>query len=128
MFIKKSFGENKFLVELEDSVSHDVYEPLVRKIGGVWNNGLNGWLFDYRSEERIDHFLKSQNSHIAEKQNKEFYTKFVEEPNTYNTPCSSTSSTSGLNEAFELIQELFDRIADLEKTVGELSKRLKHRN
>ena len=121
MFSKRHYGDNKIIIELEGEIVHDVYEPLLRKIGGVWSNNINGWLFDIRNEDKVEYFLKEHNSQIAENQNKEYYTKFSEEPSTYNTPCSSSnSSTSGLNEAFELIQDLFDRIADLEKTVGEI--------
>ena len=125
MFRKKRYCEDKILVEIEKNTSHDVYEPVIRKIGGVWNCKLNGWLFDIRCDSSIEQFIKTHNSQIAETQNKEYYTKFSEEPGNYNTPSSTTSSSSGLNEAFELIQELFDRISELEKTVGEISRRLR---
>ena len=125
MFKKKKYCDDKILVEIDESISRDIYEPVARKIGGVWNPKMNGWLFDARSELKIEQFIKSHNTRVAETQNKEYYTKFAEEPSNYNTPSSTTSSTSGLNEAFELIQELFDRITELEKTVGELSRRLR---
>jgi hypothetical protein len=127
MFNKIQYSDTKVLVELTDhSLNHELYEPIARKIGGVWNKTLNGWMFDTRSEDKIDDFIKKQNRTIAESQNKEYYTKFSEKPDTYNTPSSSSSrSSTGINEAFDLIQELFDRVSDLEKIVEEMARKQK---
>lgn len=127
MFNKIKYSETKLLVELTDhSLNHELYEPIARKIGGVWNRSLNGWMFDVRLEDKIDEFIKKQNRTIAESQNKEYYTKFSEKPDTYNTPSSSSSTSSaGINEAFDLIQELFDRVSDLEKVVEDLVRKVK---
>jgi hypothetical protein len=126
MFNKIQYSENKLLVEITDhSINHEIYEPVVRKIGGVWNKTLNGWLFDTKSDTKVDEFIKKQNKSIAESQNKEYYTKFSEKPDTYRTPSSASSrSSAGMNEAFDLIQELFDRVSDLEKTVEDLVRKL----
>ena len=125
MFNKIQYSDTKLLVELTDhSLNHEVYEPIVRKIGGVWNKTLHGWMFDAQHSEKIEDFIKKQNRTIAESQNKEYYTKFSEKPDTYNTPSSMSSrSSTGINEAFDLIQELFDRVSDLEKIVEDLSRR-----
>lgn len=127
MFNKIQYSDTKVLVELTDhSLNHELYEPVARKIGGVWNKTLNGWMFDSRTEDKIDEFIKKQNRTIAESQNKEYYTKFSEKPDTYNTPSSASSrSSTGINEAFDLIQELFDRVSDLEKIVEEMSRKQK---
>lgn len=127
MFNKIQYSENKLLVELTDhSLNHEIYEPIVRKIGGVWNKTLNGWLFDTKMEDKINDFIKKQNKSFAESQNKEYYTKFSEKPDTFRTPSSASSrSSAGVNEAFDLIQELFDRVSDLEKTVEELARKSK---
>jgi hypothetical protein len=79
-------------------------------------------------EAKVDEFIRKQNMLLAEKQNKEYYTKFSDEPKTWNTPSSSNSSrrsNSGLDEAFDLIQELIDRVSDLEKIVEEHSRKLR---
>jgi hypothetical protein len=83
-------------------------------------------MFDRQHEAQIDEFIKTQNRTIAEKQNKEYFTKFGDEPQTYNTPSSSSSNSSaGINEAFDLIQELFDRVSDLEKIVEEHGRKIR---
>jgi len=126
MFNKVKYSDTKFLLELDANGNHEVYEPLVRKMGGVWNKTLNGWMFDTAVEDRCDDFVKSQNRTLAERQNKEYYTKFSEQPGSYNTPSSTTSSSAaGLNEAFDLIQELFDRVTDLEKIVEEHGRKIR---
>jgi len=128
MFQKTVYNDSKILVALNGSQPHEIYEPLVRKMGGVWNKSLNGWMFDFSSEDKLDGFISKQNNSFAEDQNKEYYTKFTEEPNTYRTPSSASSgsnlSISGLNEAFDLIQELFDRVSDMEKVLEEHSRKL----
>ena len=129
MFNKNSYSEDKLILELEDpEVVRELYEPLIRKLGGVWNKNLNGWIFEQRLEPKVDEFIRKQNMLLAEKQNKEYYTKFSDEPKTWNTPSSSNSSrrsNSGLDEAFDLIQELIDRVSDLEKIVEEHSRKLR---
>jgi hypothetical protein len=129
MFNKNPYSEDKLLLELENQeVAREVYEPLVRKLGGVWNKTLNGWIFEIRLEPKVDEFIRKQNIILAEKQNKEYYTKFSDEPKIWNTPSSSNSShrsNSGLDEAFDLIQELIDRVSDLEKIVEEHSRKLR---
>lgn len=129
MFNKNPYSEDKLILELEDpEVVRELYEPLIRKLGGVWNKNLNGWIFEQRLEPKVDEFIRKQNMLLAEKQNKEYYTKFSDEPKTWNTPSSSNSSrrsNSGLDEAFDLIQELIDRVSDLEKIVEEHSRKLR---
>jgi hypothetical protein len=127
MFRKVKYSESKLLVELDASEPHEVFEPVVRKLGGVWNKTLNGWMFDAQVEPRVSEFIQSQNRTVAERQNKEYYTKFGEDPGTYNTPSSASSSSSvgGVNEAFDLIQELFDRVTDLERIVEEHGRKLR---
>jgi hypothetical protein len=128
MFHKTVYNDSKILVEMNGSQPHEIYEPLVRKMGGVWNKTLNGWMFDSSSEDKLESFITKQNSSFAEGQNKEYYTKFTEEPDTYRTPSSASSgsnlSMSGLNEAFDLIQELFDRVSDMEKILEEHGRKL----
>jgi hypothetical protein len=83
-------------------------------------------MFERSREAQIDDFVKTQNRTLAETQNKEYYTKFGEDPDTYNTPSSSSSASSaGINEAFDLIQELFDRVSDLEKIVEDHGRKLR---
>lgn len=117
---------SKILLKLSKG-TREVYEPLTRKIGGVWSSSLNGWLFDINSKPKLDDFINEQNSIDAEQQNKEYYTKFSEDPKNHNTPNSSEGDgeNSGLQEAFDLIHELFDRVSDLEKITEELSKKIK---
>lgn len=126
MFSKTSYNDSKLLVQLIGSQPHEIYEPIVRKLGGVWNKTLNGWMFDLSKETQVDQFITNNNKIYAEGQNKEFYTDFAKEPDTFNTPSSRSSnlSTSGINEAFDLIQELFDRLSDIEKIVEEHGRRL----
>lgn len=129
MFSKNPYSEDKLILELDSTeYSREVYEPLIRKLGGVWNKTLNGWIFDQRAEPKVNEFIRKQNVIIAEKQNKEYYTKFSEEPKTWNTPSSSNSSGyshAGIEEAFDVIQELVDRVSDLEKIVEEHSRKLR---
>lgn len=130
MFVSTDYNENKLKLELKPSndTKPFVYEPVIRKMGGVWNSSINGWLFEKKLQSQVDDFMDTQNSILAEQLNKEFYTKFGEEPDNYNTPSStSTSSDRGMNEAYDLIQELFDRVTDLEKITEEHSKRLNMR-
>lgn len=119
---------SKILLQINKG-SKEVFEPPVRKIGGVWVQQLNGWLFEKNSTTKVDDFIIEQNSIDAEEQNKEFYKNFSKEPNSYNTPSSRSSmsndSVSGLHEAFDLIHELFDRVSDLEKITEELSKKIR---
>lgn len=115
---------SKILLQLTKG-TREVYEPLTRKIGGVWSTQLNGWLFDKNKEKNIQEFIVEQNSIDAEEQNKEYYNKFVDEPDNYNTPSSSNSSPNELQEAYDLIHELFDRVSDLEKITEELTKKIK---
>ena len=129
MFKKSVYNNDKILLELGGSNAHpkDVYEPVIRKLGGVWNRSLNGWIFGSTDSVKVDQFIEKNNINFAETENKEYYTKFSEEPTTYNTPSSRASSnlsTSGINEAFDLIQELFDRVTDLEKIIEEHGRRL----
>lgn len=127
MLNKLPYSDQRVIVELDHGMNHDVYEPLVRKLGGVWNKNLHAWMFDRQKEAQIDEFIKIQNRSIAERQNKEYFTKFGEEPQTYNTPSSASSASSaGINEAFDLIQELFDRVSDLEKIVEEHGRKLRN--
>jgi hypothetical protein len=126
MLSKLPHNDQRIIVELDHGMNHEVYEPLVRKLGGVWNKNLHGWLFERSREEQIDEFVKTQNRTLAETQNKEYYTKFGEDPDSYNTPSSSSSTSSaGINEAFDLIQELFDRVSDLEKIVEDHGRKLR---
>jgi hypothetical protein len=127
MLNKLPYSDHRIIVELDHGCNHEIYEPLARKLGGVWNKTLHGWLFDRELEKKVDEFVKMQNRSIAENQNKEYYTKFGDDPLTHNTPSSSSSSSStgGLNEAFDLIQELFDRVSDLEKIVEEYGRKLR---
>lgn len=133
MFTKSIYNSgsdsSKLLVRIKQDSPHEIYEPIVRKLGGVWNKTLNGWLFETIKEPQIDSFIDKNNNVFAENQNKEYYTKFAEEPSTYNTPSSTTSrqSNSGINEAFDLIQDLFDRLSDIEKIVEEHGRRLNAR-
>lgn len=130
MFVSTDYNENKIKLELKPSNNNKpfVYEPVIRKMGGVWNSSLNGWLFEKKLQPQVDDFMDTQNSILAEQLNKEFYTKFGEEPDNYNTPSStSTSSDRGMNEAYDLIQELFDRVTDLEKITEEHSRKLNTR-
>jgi hypothetical protein len=129
MFVCSEYSDHKILLELKNHDSKPVvWEPLIRKIGGVWNTNIGGWLFDKKYSAQIDEFVDTQNSIIGEKLNKEFYLKFGEEPDNYNTPSSTTSSSNhGMNEAFDLIHELFDRVSDLEKICEEHSRRLNTR-
>lgn len=118
---------SKLLLKLSKG-TREVYEPLTRKIGGVWSPSLNGWLFDGSKKNKLDEFVTEQNSIDAENQNKEYYHKFTDDPKNYNTPTSSSEGDnegSGLQEAFDLIHELFDRVTDLEKIIEELSKKVK---
>ena len=132
MFLKTKYDSDKILVKLSKSGDEsEIYEPIMRKLGGMWNRSLSGWIFDDNGQEneKLDELLYKYNVRMAEKENKEYYTKFSEEPNTYNTPSSSSSiedGTSGLNEAFELIQELFDRVIDLEEQVSQLQKSIRN--
>jgi hypothetical protein len=126
MLSKLPHNDQRIIVELDHGMNHEVYEPLVRKLGGVWNKNLHGWLFERSRESQVDEFVKSQNRTLAETQNKEYYTKFGEDPDSYNTPSSSSSASSaGINEAFDLIQELFDRVSDLEKIVEDHGRKLR---
>lgn len=129
MFLKTKYESDKILVKLSRADEYsEVYEPIMRKLGGMWNRSLSGWIFDDNDRhEKLDEILYKYNSRMAEKENKEYYTKFSEEPDTYNTPSSSSShnSASGLNEAFELIQELFDRVIELENQYSEIQKNLR---
>jgi hypothetical protein len=126
MLTKLPHSDQRIIVELDHGMNHEVYEPLVRKLGGVWNKNLHGWMFERSREAQIDDFVKTQNRTLAETQNKEYYTKFGEDPDTYNTPSSSSSASSaGINEAFDLIQELFDRVSDLEKIVEDHGRKLR---
>lgn len=126
MLHKLLHNDQRIIVELDQGINHEVYEPLVRKLGGVWNRNVHGWLFERRLEKEVDEFIMSQNRRIAETQNKEYYVKFGEDPTTYNTPSStSNSSAAGINEAFDLIQELFDRVTDLEKIVEEHGRKIR---
>lgn len=127
MLNKLPYGDQRILIELDQGCNHEVYEPLARKLGGMWNKTLHGWLFERQMEKQVDEFVKLQNRTIAETQNKEYYTKFGEDPQTHNTPSSSSSASSsgGLNEAFDLIQELFDRVSDLEKIVEEHGRKFR---
>jgi hypothetical protein len=125
MFVSSEYNDHKILLELKnDDPKPIVWEPLIRKIGGVWNTNLGGWLFDKKYLTQLEEFIDTQNSIIGEKINKEFYLKFGEEPDNYNTPSSTTSSNHGMNEAFDLIHELFDRVTDLETICEEHSRRL----
>ena len=126
MLSKLPHNDQRIIVELDHGMNHEVYEPLVRKLGGVWNKNLHGWLFERSREEQIDEFVKTQNRTLAETQNKEYYTKFGEDPDSYNTPSSSSSTSSaGINEAFDLIHELFDRVSDLEKIIEDHGRKLR---
>lgn len=126
MLTKLPHNDQRIIVELDHGMNHEVYEPLVRKLGGVWNKNLHGWMFERSRETQIDEFVKTQNRSLAETQNKEYYTKFGEDPDSYNTPSSSSSTSSaGINEAFDLIQELFDRVSDLEKIVEDHGRKLR---
>lgn len=125
MFIKTRFNDTKFIVKMTHEESHLIYEPVFRKFGGVWNKPADGWLFDFFSEEKVEEYIRKQNKQLAEQQNKEYYTKFSDEPDTYNTPSTNSSNSTGLNEAFDLIHELFDRVSDLERIVEEHSRKIK---
>lgn len=127
MFQKIKTDNNKLLVQLlNPEENHEVYEPIMRKLGGMWSRNRGAWIFDQGPHEKLDEVITKYNIRFAEKENKEYYTKFSEEPSTYNTPSSTSShnSGSGLNEAFELIQELFDRVSELETTIESLRKKL----
>ena len=127
MFTTSDYN-SKILLQVNKG-SREIFEPSTRKLGGVWTQQLNGWLFDKSKIDRINDFIVEQNSIDAEEQNKEYYTKFSHEPNNYNTPSSRSNSSggseNGLHEAFDLIQELFDRVSDLEKITEELGKKIK---
>jgi len=123
MFTTSEYN-SKILLQLTKG-TREVYEPITRKIGGVWSPQLNGWLFDKNRDKKIQEFIVEQNSIDAEEQNKEYYNKFADEPDNYNTPSSSNSSSNELQEAYDLIHELFDRVSDLEKITEELTKKIK---
>jgi len=132
MFNKKAYNDSKILLELLNTSNkpRELYEPVIRKLGGVWNKSLNGWLFDIQNQIQIDQFIEKHNIDFAEDQNKEYYTRFVSEPDNFNTPSSRSSSNGsavGINEAFDLIQELFDRVSDIEKILEEHTKKLNNK-
>lgn len=128
MLNKLPFSDQRIIVELDHGQNPVVYEPLVRKLGGVWNKNLHAWMFSRDQEAQVDDFVRSQNKLLADSQNKEYFTKFSEEPQSYNTPSSSSSASSaGINEAFDLIQELFERVSDLEKIVEEHGRKIQQR-
>lgn len=129
MLNKLPFSDQRVIVELDHGQNPVVYEPLVRKLGGVWNKNLHAWMFSREHEDQVDEFVKTQNKLLADSQNKEYFTKFSEEPQSYNTPSSSSSvSSAGINEAFDLIQELFERVSDLEKIVEEHGRKIQRKS
>lgn len=127
MFTLQDTNNSRILLKLPKNLNREVYEPMTRKIGGVWNSSLNAWLFEESKRNKVEEFITEQNTIDAEQQNKEYYKNFTEDPKNYNTPNSSFGSEeySSIQEAFDLIHELFDRVSDLEKITEELSKKIK---
>lgn len=125
MLKKTKHSDSKILVQLINKTNEDIrfiYEPVARKLGGVWNKQLCGWIFDSTMDNSINEFLISQlETEIDE--NPQDYSLYTRDPSTYNTP---TSESTENDDTYGLIQELFDRVSDLEKVTDELCRRLKH--
>lgn len=123
-FNKIVFSDDKLLVKLMDE-KREIFEPLTRKLGGVWNNELNGWLFDKKIEMRVDEFLLSQiETEIEENDNYSDYLAFGQTSKwNGNTPNSSRSE--GNNDMYDIVQELMERVSELERITEDLSRKLK---
>lgn len=121
-FQKLKYAENKILLKLTED-HREIYEPLTRKIGGVWNSNLSGWIFDATEETRINDFLVTQVETEIEEKSYEDYKIFAREPSCMgNTP--NTSSSNGSEDYYDIIQELVDRVSDLEHLVEDLHKKI----
>lgn len=120
-FQKLKYAENKILLKITDD-HREIYEPLTRKIGGVWSPNLSGWIFDANEETKINDFLVTQVETEIEEKCYDDYKIFAREPSCMgNTPNTTSSANS---DYYDIIQELVDRVSDLEKVVEDMQKKL----
>jgi len=125
-FQKTKYRDDKILLKIVND-NREIYEPLTRKIGGVWSFTLNGWLFDMVHESSVNNFITTQVETEIEEKNEENgdYTHYAREPSCFGNTPNTVSSESSDSELYNIVQELIDRVSDLEKITQDLNNKLK---
>jgi hypothetical protein len=108
MLIRK-YNHDKILLECEES-ERFVYEPLVRKLGGLWMGDLSGWLFAKNKELEIKSLiLKTDQLEIQEN-----YDWALHSPKTIQKSPQYQSQEDINMDLYSLVDNLNQRIVLLE--------------
>lgn len=108
MLIRK-YNQDKILLECQES-ERMVYEPLVRRMGGVWMAELSGWLFDKKKELEIQSLILKTDS-IEVHENYEW--ALNSPPAILKSPQFESQSDLN-NDLYSLIENLNQRLLEVE--------------